>query len=95
MIDANGDVVDTLSSAAEANEGELIFTPSASGEYTFQAVLKRSVELNKTSVKSEAVSFVLPMAQPVIINAENQGNGNVRFTWKTVCLLYTSPSPRD
>ena len=84
MFDANGELVETLSSAAEANSGEIVFTPSASGDYTFQAVLKRSGEVNKTSAKTEPVSFILPMAQPVIINAENQGNGNVRFTWKAV-----------
>ena len=84
MFSATNELVDTLSGTVEGNEGSLVFTPGASGTYTFQAVLRRSGEVNKNSGRTNAVNFILPMAQPVIISAENQGEGNVRFTWKSV-----------
>ena len=83
----NEELVDTISVKDETDplkgfEATFKYEPEASGSYTFQAVLKRSDEENKTSSVTEAVSFVLPMAKPVIVNTENTGSGNVRFIWK-------------
>lgn len=78
------DIVDTITATAEGSSGMVTFTPSASGKYSFQAVLRRTDCLGKNSTETEAVEFTLPMKTPTIIGVENQGAGNVRFTWKEV-----------
>lgn len=84
MLTADGEIVDTVSYTAECNEGEVVFTPNASGTYKFQAVLRRSGALGKNSNVTNSVNFILPMREPVIINVENQGGGAVKFSWKEV-----------
>lgn len=84
MLNAAGEIVDTISYATESNKGSVEFEPNASGSYTFQAVLRRSGALGKTSNVTEKVDFVLPMKTPVIIGVENQGGGAVKFSWKEV-----------
>lgn len=80
----NGEIADTISYTAECSEGEVVFSPAASGAYTFQAVLRRTGALGKNSNVTESVEFVLPMKMPVIINVENQGQGAAKFSWKEV-----------
>ncbi|MCD7835891.1 MAG: hypothetical protein LUG83_04460 [Lachnospiraceae bacterium] len=83
----DGDLIETISYTDDLSKfdtGSVTFTPSASGTYEFQAIAARAGEVSKTSETVEADYFVLPMAQPTIIDAENQGSGNVRFTWNAV-----------
>lgn len=80
----NGDVADVVSAANECEEGSVSFVPKASGTYIFKATLKRSGEIGKAGNETEGVDFILPMAKPVIINAENLGEGSIRFGWKDV-----------
>lgn len=53
----NGQVVDTVSYGTAASEGTVTFQPSASGNYTFQAFLKRSGEADKESNVTQGVTF--------------------------------------
>ena len=79
-----GSIADTISYVIESDEGTVTFEPEASGAYTFQGFLKRAGVQSKESNVTEAVTFVLPMRDPVIVNAENQGNGAIRFSWQEV-----------
>ena len=81
---SGGSIVDTVSVTAEGDEGTVAFSPSASGNYSFQAVLRRTDYLGKNSNVTDEVTFVLPMKAPVIIAAENQGDGTVKLSWKEV-----------
>lgn len=80
----DGKVVSTVSSTVEGDSGEVVFEPVASGNYSFQAALKRTDCEDKMSRETENVAFVLPMKQPVIIGVENLGNGAAKFSWKEV-----------
>ncbi len=83
----DGELIETISYTDDLSKfdtGSVTFTPSVSGTYEFQAIAARAGEVNKTSETVEADYFVLPMAQPTIIDAENQGSGNIRFTWNEV-----------
>ena len=80
----DGEVVDTITYSAESESASVEFKPQASGSYSFQAILKRGSEAGKYSNKIDGVKFTLPLAKPEIINVENQGEGNIRFSWKAV-----------
>lgn len=85
----NGELIDTVTTVEETDplkafEGMMTYKPEKSGTYTFKAFLKRDGEASKESNVSPEVTFVLPMATPVIVNAENQGGGNVKFSWQEV-----------
>ena len=81
---SDNSIVDTVSATVEGSEGTVTFSPSASGNYSFQAVLRRTDCLGKNSNVTDEVTFVLPMKKPVIIAAENQGSGTVKLSWKEV-----------
>ena len=83
MMSGNS-IVDTVTATAEGSDGTVTFSPSASGNYSFQAVLRRTDCLGKNSNVTDEVTFVLPMKAPVIIAAENQGDGTVKLSWKEV-----------
>lgn len=84
MYDADGKTVEKQSITAEGESGEAEFKPTASGTYSFKAELIRSEESSKISNTTTAVEFVLPMATPKGLNAENKGHGNVKLTWQAV-----------
>lgn len=84
MYDANGKEVMKQSITAESESGVAEFTPAASGTYSFKAELTRSGETSKVSNSTAAVNFVLPMAAPKGLNAENTGHGNVKLSWQAV-----------
>lgn len=85
MYDAEGEEVSTSKSAAEKSEFTLTFTPSVSGSYYFVATLSRSDEEEvKTSEKSDAFEFVLPLTAPQFKNAVNKGSGNVNVKFYSV-----------
>ncbi len=84
MYDANGKEVMKQSITAEGESGVAEFTPAASGTYSFKAELIRTGEASKVSNTTTGVNFVLPMATPAGLNAENKGHGNVKLTWQAV-----------
>lgn len=84
MYDANGKAVNKQSITAEGESGVAEFTPAASGTYSFKAELIRTGEASKVSNTTTSVNFVLPMATPAGLNAENKGRGNVKLTWQAV-----------
>ena len=84
MYDADGKTVEKQSITAEGESGEAEFKPTASGTYSFKAELIRSEESSKISNTTTAIEFVLPMATPKGLNAENKGHGNVKLTWQAV-----------
>ena len=84
MYDANGKEVMKQSITAESESGVAEFTPAASGTYSFKAELIRTGEASKVSNTTTGVNFVLPMATPAGLNAENKGHGNVKLTWQAV-----------
>jgi hypothetical protein len=89
IVFCNGEQVDTISITDETDalkgyESSCVYKPTASGTYTFQGLLKRSGEQNKSSEVSSAVSFNLPMEAPEIVTVENTGSGSVKFSWKQV-----------
>lgn len=84
MYDADGKTVEKQYITAEGESGEAEFKPTASGTYSFKAELIRSEESSKISNTTTAVEFVLPMATPKGLNAENKGHGNVKLTWQAV-----------
>ena len=84
MYDANGKEVMKQSITAEGESGVAEFTPAASGTYSFKAELIRTGEASKVSNTTTGVDFVLPMATPAGLNAENKGHGNVKLTWQAV-----------
>lgn len=84
MYDADGKTVEKQSITAEGESGEVEFKPTASGTYSFKAELIRSEESSKISSTTTAIEFLLPMAMPKGLNAENKGHGNVKLTWQAV-----------
>ena len=84
MYNASGEVVESKSVTAESEEGTVEFTPAVSGTYSFKAELIRTGEASKVSNMTTSVNFVLPMATPAGLNAENKGHGNVKLTWQAV-----------
>lgn len=84
MYDTSGKAVDKQSITAEGESGVAEFTPAASGTYSFKAELTRTGEASKVSNTTTSVNFVLPMATPAGLNAENKGHGNVKLTWQAV-----------
>lgn len=84
MYDANGKAINKQSITAEGESGVAEFTPAASGTYSFKAELIRTGEASKVSNTTTSVNFVLPMATPAGLNAENKGHGNVKLTWQAV-----------
>lgn len=84
MYDANGKAVNKQSITTEGESGVAEFTPAASGTYSFKAELIRTGEASEVSNTTTSVNFVLPMATPAGLNAENKGHGNVKLTWQAV-----------
>jgi len=76
MYDANGKAVNKQSITTEGESGVAEFTPAASGTYSFKAELIRTGEASEVSNTTTSVNFVLPMATPAGLNAENKGHGD-------------------
>ncbi|WP_051650696.1 pectinesterase family protein [Lachnoclostridium phytofermentans] len=80
-----GDILKKIEKiSAPGNGGTVTFTPDASGSYQFKAVLSRGNEADKSSVKSQAVDFILPLAKPEIQFISNKGNGSIKVVWNKV-----------
>lgn len=85
MYDKDGKEVATKNSLAEKDTHELTFAPTASGNYTFKAVLSRDEEATKkTSEASSETKFTLLLGTPTIISATSKGKGTVEVVWSPV-----------
>ena len=83
MFDANGKKLDSGVSVSGKSH-TLTFTPDASGKYSFVAELSREDEDSKKTSEKATASFVLPLKEPVLISATNQGGGSVELEWTAV-----------
>ena len=83
MLDAAGNEMESETSAKEVSSHTLTFIPSASGAYTFKAVLIREGETDKESA-AETFSFVLPLAAPVMKSVTSAGKGTAAVKWNEV-----------
>mgnify|MGYP001722768213 FL=1 len=83
MSDAEGSVIGTAKSSKEGNEAVVIFTPAASGTYTFTVKAIRDGEEDKAGNSMNA-DFVLPLTAPKISSATNVGKGAVALEWSEV-----------
>ena len=81
MFDANGNEIATRRSIAEKGEHSLLFTPEASGDYTFQAVMTREEEVPKEAAETVTASFKLILQAPIITSATSKGGGSVEVVW--------------
>ncbi len=84
MSDAEGAVLETRNSSAEKDSHEMVFTPSSSGAYTFNAVLLREGEADLSAAEAVTVQFTLPLAKPGIKSAANVGDGAVKVAWDAI-----------
>ncbi|MGN0329317.1 MAG: hypothetical protein ACI4D4_10115 [Lachnospira sp.] len=75
MTDAKGNE-SKLMSSAEGDTVKKIFTPDATGTYSFKAVISRDGEEDKVS-GAKTIDYVLPLATPSISSATSKGNGSV------------------
>lgn len=93
---ADGTVVETKRSSAEATSHTLSFTPSASGTYTASARIVRNETVideagNETTTTREtsaaetkSAEYVLPLGTPSVTSATNLGAGSVSVEWTSV-----------
>ncbi len=84
MKDSAGAVVDTKTYSQSGNSGSVVFTPTKTGNYTFDVVAIRANETDKKGASSSAVSFTLPLATPVIKSVTSAGGGKVSVSWEPV-----------
>ena len=77
-------VVDSKIIKGSNSEGTAEFNPTATGDYTFKAVLSRAGETDKESNEVKAEGFVLPLAAPSNLFATSKGNGKMLIEWDAV-----------
>ena len=83
--DADGNVVSVLKSMIPGAEGSKEFTPSASGDYTFEIAAYREGEEAKAGAESVTFKgFVYPLHTTAIGVIYNKGNGTVSLSWSAV-----------
>ena len=83
MYNNENTTVDTISYAVSGTEGNVSFTPSSSGDYTFSIVGKRADNEDKLG-NTESISYVLPLKKPAIASATSKGNGMISVVWGDV-----------
>ena len=77
-------VVDSKIIKGSNSKGTAEFNPTATGDYTFKAVLSRVGETDKESNEVKAEGFVLPLAAPSNLFATSKGNGKMLIEWDAV-----------
>ncbi|MCI5890515.1 MAG: hypothetical protein MRZ68_04905 [Lachnospira sp.] len=77
-------VVDSKIIKGSNSKGTAEFNPTATGDYTFKAVLSRSGEKDKTSNEVKLSGFELPLATPVISTVTSKGDGKIEVVWSAV-----------
>lgn len=73
-----------VTAVADGDEGVAVFTPQFSGKYTFAVTASREGETDKVGHYDTPVDFTLPLAVPVIANANSNGDGKVNVDWDAV-----------
>lgn len=81
MYDAQGNELATRRSIAEKGEHSLLFTPEASGDYTFKAILLREGQQPKEAAEACTAYFKLVLTDPILISATSKGGGTVELVW--------------
>ena len=84
MKAADGTVAETETASGTANGGQLVFTPAASGTYTFSIAASRKDETDKVGAAEKAVEFVLPLGKSIIGAAYSLGSGDAAVEWSAV-----------
>ncbi len=82
MIAEDGSVVGTQTSTDSSKA--VVFTPSASGSYSFKITAKRADCEDKAGNATDVFAYVLPLAAPSIESATSVGNGSVNVVWSAV-----------
>ena len=77
-------VVDSKIIKGSNSKGTAEFNPTATGDYTFKAVLSRSGEKDKESNEVKLSGFELPLATPVISTVTSKGDGKIEVVWSAV-----------
>ena len=77
-------VVDSKIIKGSDSKGTAEFNPTATGDYTFKAVLSRAGETDKTSNEVKLSGFELPLATPVISTVTSKGDGKIEVVWSAV-----------
>ena len=83
MYNEKGDALAEGSSVSGTNH-TMTFTPASSGSYSFKAELSREDEASTKKSEQVTAAFVLPLGEPVLISATNQGGGSVELEWTAV-----------
>lgn len=83
LLDSEGVVVDESSVASDSASSSVNFASAQSGEYSVKAIASREGEVDKESA-NVSVSFVLPLATPIISSATSVGGGSVKVIWREV-----------
>ncbi|MBE6974303.1 MAG: hypothetical protein E7436_02280 [Ruminococcaceae bacterium] len=84
MYDAAGKEVASKRSVGEKSSHVIEFEPTASGTYTFKAVLNREGETGKAAAAPAAADFIFPLGTPVLTSATSKGDGKVAVEWTAV-----------
>ena len=84
MKDAKGEVAATQTYAKDSTEGSVVFSPKASGNYTFSIVAKREGEEDKAGADKTLEGYALPLATPSFSSATSKGNGSISLVWNEV-----------
>lgn len=84
MYDKSGKLLSTVkTTSAKSVHEDILFSPSSSGEYVFEAILHRDLGKDKVS-ETYKTNYVLPLSVPYITNCANLGEGSVRVVWNAV-----------
>ncbi len=84
MLDKSGKVIFTRNIVAEKSQHKVTFAPIASGDYTLQAELRRDGEAEAKTSQGKTISFVLPLAKPLIVSGISKGAGKIQILWTSV-----------
>ncbi len=83
MVDALGQEIARRSSVLERSEHTLVFSPAASGTYSFRVSLAREGEA-PLSGNSVTAPFLLPLEEPVLVSATSKGGGTAELQFTAV-----------
>ena len=84
MLDAAGKEIASKRSVGEKDSHTIEFEPTASGKYTFKAVLNREGETGKEAAATASADFVFPLGNPVVTSVTSKGDGKIEVEWTPV-----------
>ncbi len=76
----DGTVISTVKSTSAKSVHDLLFSPVESGTYSFEALMIREGEQDKTC-EYDSYKYTLPLTVPFITNCANLGDGQVELIW--------------